>query len=167
MQTYHYQDDFNNYIHFYGRHQKTSSGHAFYYTASGFCLKAKGTYIKLVFHSYSEEPNKKAYIVLKVNGEQQVFMLQQGFTEIEYILDQAPCEIYVYKRSESMMSRTELVHVTIDGELLPMAMERESVSMLFIGDSLTCGYGNLSEDPNIHLSKAKEDGLQSYASLAA
>jgi len=167
MQTYHYQDDFNNYIHFYGRHQKTSSGHAFYYTASGFCLKAKGSYIKLVFHSYAEEPNKKAYIVLKVNGEQQVFMLQQGLTEVEYILDQAPCEIYVYKRSESMMSRTELVSVTIDGKLLPITIRQKPINILFIGDSLTCGYGNLSDDPNLPFSTAYEDGLQSYASLAA
>ena len=41
--------------HFFGRHKKTNNGVAFYYTASGFSFKVKGTKVSLVFNSYYEE----------------------------------------------------------------------------------------------------------------
>lgn len=167
MQTIRYEDDFKAYIHFNGRHKKTETGHAFYYTASGFQLSAKGSYIKFIFNSYYEEPQKKAYIVIRVDNQEKVFDLKLGLTEIEYVLDDQESIIHVAKRSESMMSRTELVSVEIDGQFLHHEIERKDLNLLFIGDSLTCGYGNLSNDTEIPFSTQYEDGLRSYASLAA
>lgn len=167
MQIIRYENDFNAHINFFGRHKKTDSGHAFYYTASGFNLKAKGSYIKFIFNSYYEEPSKKAYIVIEVGNHHKVFELKLGLTEIEYILDNHESDITVYKRSESMMSRTELVSVEIDGNFLINDKQEKNLKLLFIGDSLTCGYGNLSNQPDIPFSTEYEDGLNAYASLAA
>lgn len=166
LQTLNYQNDFNQFIQFYGRHKKTTSGHAFYYTASGFSFGVSGSFIKLVFQSYYEEENKKAYIVISFGKTEETYALNLGETEITINLEQMEM-IYVYKRSESMMSRSELVSLETDGTFYRYESTPKPLKITFIGDSLTCGYGNLSNNTEIPFSTLYEDGLKSYASIAA
>lgn len=166
LQTLHYQNDFNQLVHFYGRNKKTTSGHAFYYTASGFSFGVSGTYVKLVFHSYYEEENKKAYIVISFDKTEKTYALNLGITEITINLDQMET-IKVFKRSESMMSRSELVSLETDGTFYRYESIQKPLYITFIGDSLTCGYGNLSNNTEIPFSTVYEDGLKSFASIAA
>lgn len=166
MQTLNYQNDFNQFVQFYGRNKKTASGHAFYYTASGFSFGVSGSYVKLVFHSYYEEENKKAFIVIAFDQTEETYALNLGVTEITIHLEHMET-MRVYKRSESMMSRSEIVSLETDGSFYKSEQTKESLYITFIGDSLTCGYGNLSNDTEIPFSTEYEDGLKSYASLAA
>lgn len=166
MQTLNYLNDFNQFVQFHGRHKKTASGHAFYYTASGFSFGVSGTYVKLMFHSYYEEENKKAYIVISFDKTEETYALNLGVTEITINLKHMET-IRVYKRSESMMSRSELVSLETDGTFYQYESIKKQLSITFIGDSLTCGYGNLSNDTEIPFSTKYEDGLKSYASIAA
>lgn len=164
MYIHYQQDDFNKYVTFFGRHKKTNNGVAFYYTASGFSFKVKGTKVSLVFNSYYEEENKKAYLVITHDSKEDVFELQLGKTEINLQIENESV-IHVYKRSESMMSRSELVSLITDEEFLENSNTSQGLKMTFIGDSLTCGYGNLSHKTDIPFSTEYEDGLKSFASL--
>lgn len=166
MQKLHFNDDLSKYITFFGRTKKTSTGYAFYYTASGFSLKVHGQYVKLIFNSYYEEENKKAYIVIIHDGIEDVYQLGLGEQEIT-ILTQDMTSIEVRKRSESMMSRSEIVSLETDGHFIEVEEDHKPLNITFIGDSLTCGYGNLSNDTELPFSTAYEDGLQSFASIAA
>lgn len=166
MQTLKNQNDFNHFVQFHGRHKKTQSGYAFYYTASGFSFGVSGSYVKLVFHSYYEEENKKAYIVIAFDKTEETYALNLGKTEITVHLDHMET-IKVYKRSESMMSRSEIVSLETDGTFYQFDRTKKPLNITFIGDSLTCGYGNLSNDTEIPFSTEYEDGLKSYASIAA
>lgn len=167
MQIIRYEDDFQGFIQFFGRHKKTETGHAFYYTGSGFKLQAKGSFIKLAFHSYYEEVQKKPYLVIQDGQDTSTYDLSLDITEITHKIKNDQAIIYVYKRSESMMSRTELVSVETDGKILTCDVDQKRLKLLFIGDSLTCGYGNLSSDTDIPFDTSYEDGLNAYASLAA
>jgi lysophospholipase L1-like esterase len=162
-----YQSNFNHYLRFNGRHQKTTTGYAFYYTASGFSFLVEGSYVKLIFNSYYEDEAKKAYIVIIYDQQEETHVLELGETIITLELSKTPSKIQVIKRSESMMSRSEIVSIETDGVFSYLKEEQPRMKLTFIGDSLTCGYGNLSNDPDLPFSTQYEDGLKSYASLAA
>ena len=81
--------------------------------------------------------------------------------------------LWVVKITEITASPTLLSSVRLqapagctNAELLtpPAAPERR---MLFIGDSITCGYGNLGKPSQAAFLTAEEDGLQTYAAFTA
>ena len=53
-----------------------------------------------------------------------------------------------------------------EGEFLPLE-KKVRKRMEVIGDSITCGYGNLSKDPGRHFYSDEEDPLQAYGPMAA
>ena len=78
-------------------------------------------------------------------------------------------EVRLVRVSEANYSTTtgvmQLENLVIDnGVLLPP--EQEEKRLLFIGDSLTCGYGNLGTDP-CSFDASTEDVMQSYPSVLA
>lgn len=72
----------------------------------------------------------------------------------------------VRKRTEPVAGIVELDGFSIDGtphDPLP----REGRSLLFLGDSLTCGYGVLARDGTEGFEAATEDVFRSYAGIAS
>lgn len=74
--------------------------------------------------------------------------------------------IRLVKLTENYKSYLGLTGLTMDGELLPVKPS-DAGTLELIGDSITCGYGNLVLDPQRHFYSAEEDGWQSYGALAA
>lgn len=79
-----------------------------------------------------------------------------------------PHTIRVIKRSEAMTGlwRIEGLALSAGGQLLsPPPLPSHHLEV--IGNSITCGYGNLGTEAECDFSARTEDGTQSYAALAA
>ena len=80
--------------------------------------------------------------------------------------DSDPHTIRVIKLTENFKAFTALHSASFEGELLtPDQNKRPEIE--FIGDSITCGFGNLSEDRSQGFFSYTEDALKTYGMIAA
>ena len=73
--------------------------------------------------------------------------------------------IRLVKLTEDFKSFLGISAFTMEGELLPTEPKAAKTPEI-IGDSITCGYGNLVKDPARHFYSADEDGWQAYGAIA-
>jgi len=74
--------------------------------------------------------------------------------------------IRVIKRSENTKGRVGVRKIMIDGELVEPFPRENRRRLEFIGDSITCGFGN-ETDSTGSFSTALENGLETYAAITA
>ena len=74
--------------------------------------------------------------------------------------------IRLVKLTEDQKSFLGIAAFTTDGEILKTE-HRASGTLEIVGDSITCGYGNLVKDPSRHFHSADEDGWMAYGAVAA
>lgn len=74
--------------------------------------------------------------------------------------------IRLVKLTENLKTFLGVSAFTMEGEILP-AEEKSAKTLEIIGDSITCGYGNLVKDPARHFYSQDEDAWQAYGPLAA
>jgi lysophospholipase L1-like esterase len=155
----------------HGRVLKKSNGIHFFYTGSGFDAKIEGSSLWATFETNDSEDNKRGYLNVAIKNHEvsltYTYRLDQGKSTIQ--LFDLPYGIYsvsVRKQSESMMTRTVITELSTDGNWMMVNPARRS-SIEWIGDSLTCGYGNLGENENTPFDTKDEDGMQSFAILAS
>lgn len=74
--------------------------------------------------------------------------------------------IRLVKITENYKSFLGITAFTMEGEILP-AEKKTARTLEVIGDSITCGYGNLVKDPARHFYSQDEDGWQAYGAIAA
>ena len=158
-------------ILWHGRHHQDETGVSFYYTASGFDITFKGLQLIATFDALFEDLCKKPYLTVLITSKNQTiekeYVLSLGENNIEIVSGKEDTyRVQVYKRTEALMSKTKLTSLELEGDIIetipnyPLAIE-------FIGDSLTCGYGNLSDDVDKPFTTDDEDGMKSFASIAA
>ena len=75
--------------------------------------------------------------------------------------------IRVVKRSENSKGRVGLTALVLDGALLPYTAKEAPVKLEFIGDSITCGFGNDMSAGEPQFDAAKENGLTAYPAVTA
>lgn len=153
-----------------GRYQSTLTGIACDFTASGieFCGVMKGkVYVDVRCHSLT-------YFTVFVDGVRQnkrhevkggrnaVTLAVANFGETE-----GEHTVRILKQTESKFSLAEFRRITLDGELVAPP-ENKDLYIEFIGDSLSCGLGNLATPSTSSASTAKhEDGTYAYPFLTA
>jgi lysophospholipase L1-like esterase len=95
---------------------------------------------------------------LSTTPGEQSYVLATGLPAGEHTIE-------VYRRTEGSFGPTVFVAVELEGELLvpPPATRRIEV----VGDSITCGYGNLGADQYCGFSADTEDHYQTYGAMAA
>jgi lysophospholipase L1-like esterase len=146
----------------------------FYYTASGFEVHFYGTKLTAVFTStYATNAVRRPYLSIQLDGETnpwnaKVVALTASPQEVVLAegLELGHHVVRVYKRSESSQSATALNEIYTDGYLIEKNTD-QPLKIEFIGDSLTCGFGNLGKSGAEAFRTETEDGLLSYASLTA
>lgn len=74
--------------------------------------------------------------------------------------------IRLTKLTENSKTFLGIHALTAQGEFLP-ARRREVPRVEIVGDSITCGYGNLVKDPARHFFSADEDAWHAYGPLAS
>lgn len=74
--------------------------------------------------------------------------------------------IRIMKLTENNKTFLGVTAFTAEGEFLPMERANKP-HVEFVGDSITCGYGNLIKDPARHFYSVDEDGYLAYGPTAA
>ena len=72
----------------------------------------------------------------------------------------------VVKLSENARGKLGLLELETDGEFLPAPANKRPV-VEFVGDSITCGFGNEAADNDMVFRTREENGWTSYGALAA
>lgn len=75
-------------------------------------------------------------------------------------------ELRVVKLSENARGKLGLLELETDGEFLPAPEDRRPV-IEFVGDSITCGFGNEAADNDMVFRTSEENGWMSYGAIAA
>lgn len=76
-------------------------------------------------------------------------------------------KITLRKLSENAVGKLVITGFLGDGSLKPVTESTASLSIEFVGDSITCGYGNMVNERNRGLYSEEENGWLSYAAVAS
>lgn len=165
-------------VSFYGRTSRIEGSDAVYFnwSGSGFAFNFLGTTAccTLLGGVNGEQPpeaHSRGYIGVYVDGNpfeiarfavdssQRKYTLAEGLPYGEHT-------VFVVKETEVAYGRVALLSVSCDGELLPPPKLPE-MKIEFIGDSITCGYGNICSTASAEFVTAEENFSQTYAAVAA
>ncbi len=147
----------------------------FNWSCSGFALRFRGSALFAEFEAISEDMTApfehdvmmmEPVIAIHVDGgEARRVKLRHGVQRIELFSgDEGEHSICVRKLSENVMGKCALCTLETDGELLaPPAAP--ALKLEFVGDSITCGYGNESSEPGFRTET--ENGEKAFGYLCA
>ncbi|HIR22533.1 MAG TPA: hypothetical protein IAB32_01940 [Candidatus Scatosoma pullicola] len=159
------------YVNWYGRDYADEEKGAvmFNYSAAGFETSFEGTSLSATMYGAdSGEGYGNTFLSVFVDGEEKVLELSDG--NGDYVLceglDAGRHTVKVVKRTELQFTSAGLVSLETDGHFLP-APEKPELKFEFFGDSITCGYGAVSEIGEKGFKTATEDALSTYAYLTA
>lgn len=148
----------------------------FNWSGSGFEFSFIGTSVSAKFVTGNiNEPvpneNERAYIGVFVDGsvyETARFPLDKngGLYVLAEDLAVGTHTVRVVKETEMWYGKSGLVSLVCDGEFLPLSEKRKSM-IEFIGDSITCGYGNLCSNRSPEFVTGEENFSNSYAAVTA
>ena len=158
----------NKNLYFQGRILWKDRMAIFGYTNCSLTVHFRGTKLSAVLRTgendYINAPGLRVYIDGEAVSEHVLETVVQELTLFE---SEQPEEhtIRLVKITEAGMSFVGLTVLNYDGEFLPVP-EDTRTKALFIGDSVTCGYGVLGA-PDAEYTIRDEDGELSYAGLLA
>lgn len=141
------------------------------WTNAGFSLRFRGTGISVHTLPPEVQPDMPAYFDLSVDGRSLLAAPVEMDTELLIVngLEEGEHLLRVRKRSETRESPVRLSAVTVEGDspaILPPPAP-SSRRMEFLGDSLTCGFGNEAEKNTPIFLTSEEDGTRTAAALTA
>ncbi len=158
----------NAYTRLLGRSRYVEDGVALELTADGieFCAFIENEL------KFTVKSDGDSYFTLFVDGKRYAERLgaPKGDTELVATLEKGKHTVRIVKQSEYQWVRCVLTSLTFSGEFCEKPNEREKY-VEFIGDSITCGYGNLihgmPEDGSDAGAPKFCDGTRTYAYLAS
>lgn len=165
-------------IAFFGRtfFDKEKNARFFNWTGSGFemTFRGKKVEIELVGQAdcYPTEGTNLPWIAVMIDG------LPESLSSVEVVegtksytifesLENETHTIKVIKRSENSKGRVGIKKVNIAGEILPTRLSTPRCHLEFIGDLITCGFGNETGANNSIFSTSLENGLKTYSAVTA
>lgn len=138
------------------------------YTNSCFTLHVSASCVRALLRTGENDPVNAPGLRVYVDDEAFTEIVLEK-TETEVVLARFPKEeehtIRVVKITEAAMSFVGVVFLDVDGLLLTVPSDTRTKA-LFIGDSITCGYG-VHGAPDAEYTVRDEDGEQSYAAIIA
>nr|MCR5521930.1 hypothetical protein [Lachnospiraceae bacterium] len=138
------------------------------YTNSSFTIRASASCVRAVLRTGENDPINAPGLRVYVDDIATREIILSG-TETDVLLAEFQKKeehvIRVVKITEAAMSFVGVVSIDVDGELLAVP-EDTRTRALFIGDSITCGYGVLGA-PDAEYTIRDEDGEKNYAAFLA
>lgn len=131
-------------------------------------IKFEGTVVKAKFQGYKGPNPQPNYFNIFVDGEYvNKFELADTLLNIECIKDLANTEhvLEITKRTESMLGNVEFLGFEIDGDLLDVKT-LPTKKIEFVGNSITCGYGN-EDSPTGGFTSIYENNYLAYGAVCA
>lgn len=148
----------------------------FNWTGSGFELSLIGTKvdIELVVQAdyFPTEGTNLPWIAILIDEDRKpsrLIGLSEG-TRTYTIYESREREthrIRVIKRSENSKGRVGIKKIDIEGDILPVRPWEPRCRLEFIGDSITCGFGNETGKDNNLFSTLLENSFGTYSAIAA
>ena len=135
---------------------------------SGSGIKTKVLTDKLIIKMYSpkfNDPNSYPYISILIDNERYDYGIYEEHQTIEIALSKDTHEIEIIKRTESPVSFVAIEDIIAD-QFIPLEIIKR-LKIEFYGDSITCGYGTLTNNPNYSFTTHTESFLDGYAYLTA
>lgn len=169
------------YSHFFGRTIRNAEGSAefFNWTCSGFETRFSGTTLRAKLLSIpsnalmtEQDTYEYPWIAVFIDGgdvpslrielkeSQKWYTLYQSNTASAHT-------IKVVKLSENFRGKSGITEIETDGFLELPVLPKPSSRLEFIGDSITCGYGDEANDRDAPFKTGEENGWITYEALAA
>lgn len=160
---------------FFGRVSPEEKMTALEWTNTGFALRFRGTGIQVMLGTNERDFSVLPAVTVSIDGGEAERLSISG-TKLHTLaegLDAGEHTLEVRKITEVTANPlyVSYVQITADGaqdapELLSPP-EAPSRRIEFIGDSITCGYGNLGKSTSNRFLTEEQDGSQTYAALTA
>ena len=165
---------------FFGRtfSDKERNAEFFNWTCSGFEVRFRGTFLKAELLSVSErepmvpeEVYEHPWIAVFTDGNPEPVRMELTEPRRWYTLFQGETEaehtVRVVKLSEDSRGKTGLAAVETDGGLEPLFPAEPAFRLEFVGDSITCGFGDEAPGRDAPFLTKEENGLAAYPALTA
>ena len=165
-------------VRFFGRNyfDETQNAWFFNFTCAGFEVLFEGTALYAdLLATGSDSSIARPYLSVFLDE-------QENWQDAKVIALDKPSALYslvenlpygrhklrVLKRSDIGCSAIGIQNIHIEnGQLLPLLENNRRYRMEFIGDSITCGFGNVCPTSNGIFMTSEEDGYHTFASLTA
>jgi lysophospholipase L1-like esterase len=155
-----------DFVRFVGRMDRSrAAGPVFSWSGSGAVARFRGASISIelnddVGNQYTVVIDGEERPALKTKGTQSTYELATGLDDREH-------DVEVYRRTEASFGISQFLafHVSGGQFLSPPAAPARRIEL--IGDSISCGYGNLGATASCPFSADTEDHYASYGAVAA
>lgn len=155
-----------NKLKFIGRTYEKNNMLFMNFSGSGVKFKVRSNKLRIkMFATKYDDAKSCPYISVLIDDKRFDYPLNEEHTLIEIDLTNENHIVQILKRTESSVSFAAIEDITVD-EFLTFEDESK-LKLEFYGDSLTCGYGNLSTVPTEPFSTKTESFLEGYAYLTA
>lgn len=173
-----------NSLRTYGRVWHDTGSNVLYmdYTCCGIRLRFTGCLLAVDFRSIpdtlvppgTDVPPKREdwpYIGVFLDGAEvpcRKIQVRDGDTLVVFLSETPEThEILIVKLTENFRTCLGVAGFLMDGVLQTLPEEAQRDIIEFIGDSITCGFGNDTADPTHEFSAAEEDGWLTHGAIAA
>jgi lysophospholipase L1-like esterase len=177
FQSYQIVTPTNPHIQYVGRFDFSNPQQPkFAWTGSTITLMFEGSFCKLLMRNFSEGKDKTGklytnYFNIFIDG-QLVKVLKVENNQSEYSiaenLPQGKHTVQIFKRTEALVGVCEFLGFQIEKKAKVLPIEKTTTRKIeFIGDSITCGYGNEGDKHSCPFSPETENGQLAYAAITA
>lgn len=141
------------------------------YTCSSVDFIMTGDRLEATFASNGNvhADNQQGWIGVLINGKM-VKRIKLDGGELSYVLyegeELVDADISIVKLSENQMASTGIVNITANARKISPKSPKP-LSIEFIGDSITCGYGNEAFSPEDGYDSAQQNGIETYGYMTA
>ena len=157
---------------FLGRTVESGQDVYFNWSGSGFefCFEGTCAFAELSSGGETRAENERAYIGVYVDGMPYLSarfpLIKSGQYALAENLPYGEHKIKVIKDTEMWYGRAAVSKIITDGKILPPP-EKKKLHIEFIGDSITCGYGNICSSASPDFITREESFAESYAAKTA
>lgn len=168
------------FLRLHGRTRFVESRNALFFnwTCSGFTVRFRGASLRAVFLALPDRqpfppdaPEDLPWIgLVQEDGETLAgrWLLREGESSLELFSGKkGDHSLRIVKLSENMRGKAALLSLETDGEFLPCAPAGKDLCIEFIGDSITCGFGNEAPGRDSLFDTREENGWISYGAVCA
>lgn len=167
-----------NPIAFFGRtlYDEGQQAMFFNWTAAGFQLSFVGTRVEVQTVAFAEtfpgEGPNLPHIAVFLDGQPEplhILCVEAGEQRLCLYAGDTPQAhtLRVMKRSENSKGRLGLQTVWVEGELTRTVLRQAPIKLEFVGDSITCGFGNDMAADESMFDAAKENAFTAYPAVTA
>ena len=161
----------SEYISYSGRFDTSnSSEYICSFSTSSIQICTNSQYIDVHISDYAIDTNQPNYIEIIVDDSVYSTIQLSSSTNTYRIFESDTCmfrTISLVKRTEGQIGNIGFSGFTLDANSSMQKLKSSSFRILFIGNSITCGYGNEALNAEAPFESATENAYMSYAAIAA